>query len=452
MNASDAMKPRLQPFLPATADFTSRKDSPREFLERRIADLEAWEPKIGAFVTLNLAAARNAADRSTERWRADKPFSPIDGMPIGIKDIIETIDMPTENGSPLFAGFRGNRDSASVAALREAGAVILGKTVTTEFAWMQPRATKNPWDLTRTPGGSSSGSAAAVAVGAISVGIGTQVFGSIVRPASFCGCFGFKPTVGAINRGGSHDALSQSTHGPIAASLPEAWQVAYEISRRAGGDPGFPGLYGPPTCPTPSKPRRLAVLETDGWAVATSAAKDAFEEASEKLKSAGVALVTRHDNEKIAAVEDAIEGGRELCANIIAWESRWPLNTYRARDAGKLSQAMLDLSARAEALTLDDYRRDIRERDRRRAVYQALAGEFDACLTLSAPGAAPVGLGSTGDPAFVIPGSMLGVPAITLPVLQDGGLPLGLQLLGFTNADAALFSAAGGVLALLRKG
>jgi Asp-tRNA(Asn)/Glu-tRNA(Gln) amidotransferase A subunit family amidase len=450
MNAPDTIQPRMRPFLPATADFASGKDSAREFLERCIADLEAWEPKIGAFVTLNLPAARTAADRSTNRWRAGKPLSPIDGIPIGIKDIIETIDMPTENGSPLFAGFHGNRDSASVAALRDAGAVILGKTVTTEFAWMQPRATRNPWDLTRTPGGSSSGSAAAVAVGAISVGIGTQVFGSIVRPASFCGCFGFKPTVGAINRGGSHDALSQSTHGPIAASLPEAWQVAYEISLRAGGDPGYPGLYGPPTCPAPSTPRRLAVLETDGWAVATSAAKDAFAEASAKLKSAGVTLVSRHDNEKLAAVEDAIQGARELCANIIAWESRWPINTYRARDASKLSQAILDLGARAEALTLDDYRRDIMERERRRAVYQALAAEFDACLTLSAPGAAPVGLASTGDPAFVIPGSMLGVPAITLPVLQDGGLPLGLQLLGFADADAALLSTAGGVLALLQ--
>ena len=113
---------------------------------------------------------------------------------------------------------------------------------------------------------------------------------------------------------------------------------------------------------------------------------------------------------------------------------------------------MLDLGARAEAMTLDDYRRDIAERDKRRAIYQALAGEFDACLTLSAPGAAPVGLGSTGDAAFVIPGSMLGVPAISLPVLQDEGLPLGLQLLGFTNADAALFSTAGGVLALLQQG
>ena len=368
------------------------KNSPREFLERCIAELEAWEPKIGAFVTLSLAAARTAADRSTERWRAGKPLSPIDGMPIGVKDIIETIDMPTENGSPLFAGFHSQRDSASVAALREAGAVIVGKTVTTEFAWMQPRATRNPWDLSRTPGGSSSGSAAGVAVGAISVGLATQVFGSILRPASFCGCYGFKPTVGAINRGGSHDALSQSTHGPIAASLPEAWQVAYEISRRAGGDPGFPGLYGPPTCPTPSKPRRVAVLETDGWAVATAAAKEAFEEASARLRSAGVTLVSRRESEKVAAVEDAIHDARELSHSIIAWESRWPINTYSARDASKLSQPMHDLSARAEAMTLDDYRRDIAERDRRRVVYQALAEEFDACLTLAAPGAAPIGL------------------------------------------------------------
>jgi Asp-tRNA(Asn)/Glu-tRNA(Gln) amidotransferase A subunit family amidase len=452
MNATDTIQPRMRPFLPATADFASGKDSARAFLERCVAGLEAWEPKIGAFVSLNLAAARTAADRSTERWRAGKPLSPIDGMPVGIKDIIETIDMPTENGSPLFSGFQGNRDAASVAALREAGGVIVGKTVTTEFAWMHPRSTCNPWDLTRTPGGSSSGSAAAVAVGAISVGIGTQVFGSILRPASFCGCFGFKPTVGAINRGGSHDALSQSTHGPLAASLPEAWQVAYEISRRAGGDPGYPGLYGPPTCPSASKPRRLAVLETDGWPVASASAKEALQAASAKLKSAGVTLLSRRENEKIAAVEDAIHDARELSHNIIAWESRWPLNTYRARDMSKLSQPMHDLAARAEAMTLDDYRRDIKERDRRRAVYQQLAAEFDACLTLSAPGAAPVGLNWTGDPAFVIPGSMLGVPAISLPVLQDGGLPLGLQLLGFADADAALFSTAGGVLAVLGKG
>ena len=452
MNASNATKPRMQPFLPATADFAGAKDSPRDFLERCIAQIDAWEPKIGAFVALNLDAARIAADRSTNRWRVGKPLSPIDGMPIGVKDIIETIDMPTENGSPLFAGFRGNRDGASVAALREAGAVIVGKTVTTEFAWMHPRETRNPWDLTRTPGGSSSGSAAGVAVGAISVGLATQVFGSILRPASFCGCFGFKPTVGAINRGGSHDALSQSTHGPIAASLPEAWAVAYEISRRAGGDPGYPGLYGPPTCPAASRPRRLAVLETPGWGLATSGAKRAFAEASARLKSVGVALVSRHESKTVGAVEEAIVDARELSHNIIAWESRWPLNTYRARDTSKLSQPTLELAARAEARTLDDYRRDIAERERRRAIHQSLEAEFDACLTLAAPGAAPIGLGSTGDPAFVVPGSMLGVPTISLPVLEDDGLPLGLQLIGFADADAALFSTAGGVLAVLGKG
>jgi Asp-tRNA(Asn)/Glu-tRNA(Gln) amidotransferase A subunit family amidase len=452
MSAPGATRPRMQPFLPATADFADGGDTPRDFLERCIAQIDAWEPKIGAFVALNLDAARTAADRSTNRWRTGKPLSPIDGIPIGVKDIIETIDMPTENGSPLFAGFRGNRDGASVAALREAGAVIVGKTVTTEFAWMHPRATRNPWDLARTPGGSSSGSAAAVAVGAISVGLATQVFGSILRPSSFCGCFGFKPTVGAINRGGSHDTLSQSTHGPIAASLPEAWAVAYEISRRAGGDPGYPGLYGPPTCPAPSKPRRLAVLETPGWAAATSGAKAAFAEVAARLKSAGVALVSRRESKTVAAVEDAIADARELSHNIIAWESRWPLNTYRERDLSKLSEAILELAARAETRTLDDYRRDIAERERRRAIYQSLASECDAWLTLSAPGAAPIGLGSTGDPAFVVPGSMLGVPTISLPALEDGGLPLGLQLLGFADADAALFSTAGGVLAELGKG
>jgi Asp-tRNA(Asn)/Glu-tRNA(Gln) amidotransferase A subunit family amidase len=450
MNAPDADSPRMQPFLPATAGFVSGKDSPREFLERCIAELDAWEPRIGAFVKLNLAAARAAADRSTERWRAGKPLSSIDGMPIGIKDIIETIDMPTENGSALFSGFRSERDSASVAALREAGGVIVGKTVTTEFALTEPRATRNPWDQARTPGGSSSGSAAAVAVGAISVGLGTQLLGSILRPASFCGCFGFKPTVGAINRGGSHDHFSQSTHGPIAASLPEAWQVACEISRRVGGDPGSPGLYGPLTTPALTRPRRLAVLETDGWAAATPAAREAFKEASAKLKSAGVKLASRHESGNVSAVEDAIHGANELSIRIMTWESRWPTNTYRARDPSKLSKTMLERNLLAEAMSLDDYRGDLRERDKRRAAYQALAAEFDACITLSAPGAAPVGLGWTGDPIFAVPASMLGVPAITLPVLQDGGLPVGLQLLGFAERDAALFSTAGGVLAAVK--
>src|SRR5262249_57048953 len=157
---------------------------------------------------------------------AGRPLSKIDGMPVGIKDIIETSDMPTEQGSPLFAGFRSERDGASVMALREAGAVIVGKTVTTEFAATEPRGTRNPHDLRRTPGGSSSGSAAAVAAGMLSTALGTQVIGSTIRPASYCGCIGFKVTVGAPNPGGSSDRLRQSATRERASTLDAAWAGA----------------------------------------------------------------------------------------------------------------------------------------------------------------------------------------------------------------------------------
>src|SRR5882672_3071786 len=177
-------------------------------------------------------------------------------MPIAVKDIIETIDMRTGQGSPLWDGSVTRRDSASVHALREAGAIILGKVTTTEFASSESFAsTSNPHDATRTPGGSSSGSAAAVGAGMVPAALGTQVVGSILRPASFCGCVGFKPSVGAINRSGSYDHFSQSCTGVLAASLEDAWLVAVNIAARAGGDPGYPGLLGPPEPPRARRPR-----------------------------------------------------------------------------------------------------------------------------------------------------------------------------------------------------
>ena len=222
-------KPVMRPYLAATKNFASGAQTPRQFLEASLALLEQWEPRIGAFVCTNLPAARAAADRSTARWRDGKPLSPIDGMPVGIKDIIETVDMPTEMGSPLFAGWRSEKDAACVRALRDAGAVIIGKTVTTEFAASEPRGTRNPWNSAHTPGGSSSGSAASVAAGIVSAALGTQVISSTVRPASYCGTVGFKPTVNALNREGSHDYQSQSCTGILGASLEDTWQVAYEI-------------------------------------------------------------------------------------------------------------------------------------------------------------------------------------------------------------------------------
>jgi Asp-tRNA(Asn)/Glu-tRNA(Gln) amidotransferase A subunit family amidase len=437
------MQPKARPYLPATKDFASGADSPRAFLERCLAEIEAREPRVGAFVNLNISGARQAADRAAERWKAGKPLSAIDGMPVGIKDIMETADMPTEQGSPLFAGWRCGRDAAAVAALREAGAVIVGKTVTTEFAASEPRGTRNPWDLERTPGGSSSGSAAGVACGMFPAALGTQVIGSILRPASYCGCVGYKPSIGAINRGGSFDHFSQSVTGALAATLAEAWAVTREISSRAGGDPGFVGLTGPMQAAPAKKPRALAVLETAGFATAAPAAKAAFASAVSALKSAGVSILDRYSHPQVAEVETAIASARSLSMSINAWEARWPLNTYaRDMDREKLSRHMQERLAMAESMTQSDYQAALTERERIRGVHARLAAECDACISLSAPDVAPVGLASTGDPAFAVVSSLLGVPVVSLPLLQIEGLPLGLQVMGFRDADADLFATA----------
>jgi Asp-tRNA(Asn)/Glu-tRNA(Gln) amidotransferase A subunit family amidase len=426
-----------KPYLSAAAQFAASNDTPRDLLERCLAAITEFEPQIGAFVHLDIPAAQQAADRSTERWRAGRPLSPIDGMPIGIKDIIETADMPTQMGSPLFDGYRSERDAASVVALRAAGAVILGKTVTTEFAASEPRGTRNPWDPRRTPGGSSSGSAAAVAAGMLSTALGTQVIGSTIRPASYCGCVGFKPSVGALNRLGSHDYLSQSCTGVLATTLEDAWQVAYEIAVRAGGDPGYPALSGPAQAPAAKKPQRLAFLETGAWGAATADAKQGMQDALARFKAAGIEILTRGSNAKVAAVETAIAGAWPISTKINEWESRWPLNIYRDRDANKLSKRMLDRLAHAEAMRPADYSLLLEEREMVRRLYAELATACDGCVTLSAPAAAPIGLHSTGDAAFAVAFSLLGVPAVSLPLLQDDGLPLGLQVTGFGQGDAA---------------
>jgi Asp-tRNA(Asn)/Glu-tRNA(Gln) amidotransferase A subunit family amidase len=440
-----------QPFAysSATADFSAGSDTPRQFLERCLQRLEKFEPAIGAFVCYDVIAARAAVDLATERWRADRPLSPIDGMPIGIKDIIETADMPTEQGSPLFAGWRSARDSASVAALREAGAVILGKVVTTEFAATEPRGTRNPWDAERTPGGSSSGSAAAVASGMVPAALGTQVVGSILRPASFCGCVGFKPSVGGINRGGSYDYFSQSCTGVLAASLEDAWLVAINIAARAGGDPGHPGLQGPIQPPSQQRPRTLAVLQTAGWDVASSEARRAFQATVERLAKADISIADRHADPIVEEAEAAISNAMALTRIVNAWEGRWPLNTYRNRDAGKLSQSALERLATAEAMTQADYATAITERQHSRDIYARLASRYEAIITLSAPGPAPLGLGSTGNPVFNVPASMLGIPAISLPLLLAEELPLGLQVMGFADADARVFGIATAIRDLL---
>lgn len=257
--------PRPSSYASLAARFASGDASPTAELQARLSRLDQIDPTIKAFVHVAREAALAAAAASDRRWRGGQPLSPIDGMAIGVKDIIETEDMPTGQGSPMWEGFQTGRDAASVQALREAGAIILGKTTTTEFAATEPlMPVRNPHDPSRTAGGSSSGSAAAVGAGILPAALGTQVVGSTLRPASYCGCVGFKPTFGALNRSGSFDHLSQSCLGILAAIPEDAWTVASAIVHRVGGDPGYVGLSGPVTAPAATPPRRLAALETAG--------------------------------------------------------------------------------------------------------------------------------------------------------------------------------------------
>ncbi|MGB8631680.1 MAG: amidase [Xanthobacteraceae bacterium] len=444
-------KPALRPYLAVTLAFASGTMTPRQFLERSLALLESLEPRIGAFVCTNVAAARKAAESATERWRAGRPLSPIDGMPVGIKDVVETYDLPTEMGSPLFSGWRSEKDAASVRALREAGAVILGKTVTTEFAASEPRGTRNPWNVAHTPGGSSSGSAAAVACGIVSAALGTQVIGSVVRPASFCGCIGFKPSVNAINREGSHDYQSQSCTGILAASLQDAWQVAREIVARVGGDAGTAGLQGPVTMPAAVKPRRLAVLETAGWPAASEEAKQALNDCIARLKAFGIEIRTRHNDKQVAALETDLADAAELSHRCNGWETRWFFHTMRERDAAALSRSITERANRYEDMTLDDYRASLKERARVRAAHAELAANCEAYIALAAPSHAPEGLGSTGNPEFAVPASLLGVPALSLPLFEINGMPLGLQVVGYRDRDADAFASAAWVVSALMQ-
>ena len=446
------MNTKLRSYVTLTRQYSSGKTTPRAFLESCLDAIAQIDPKVGAFLALNIEGARRVADEATARWRGGKQLSQIDGMPIGIKDIIETVDMPTGQGSPLWKGFETRRDSASVRALREAGAIILGKTSTTEFAASEPwPGTVNPHDHSRTPGGSSSGSAAAVGAGMVPAGLGTQVVGSILRPASYCGCVGFKPTVGGLNRGGSYDHLSQSSHGVIAATLADAWLVARAISERAGGDPGKVGLTGEVNFSHLPKPARFAVLETGGWSSTTKGARDAFDAARKRLSGAGVSLRSRADDPLIEATEREIAEALTITRQINEWEGRWPLNTYSDMDASKLSGLSRERLRAAEKMTQGDYAGLIKQREEARTAFAKAAENYDAFVTLGATGAAPVGFATTGNPGMNVAASLLGVPALTLPVLTDEKMPLGLQLMGGAERDASLFGTATWVLTAFER-
>ncbi len=285
----------------------------------------------------------------------------------------------------------------------------------------------------------------------IPAALGTQVVGSILRPASYCGCVGFKPTVGAINRGGAYDQLSQSVHGALAASLADAWLVVRAIAERAGGDPGHVGLQGEVNFARRPQPARFAVLETGGWKDTSEGARKAFDGMRRKLAEAGVAIGSRADDPLVEAVEREIADAVTLTRRINEWEGRWPLNTYAETDISKLSAPSQERLRNAQKMTQTDYAALLAQRNRARAAFAKAAEKYDAFVTLSAAGAAPVGFETTGNPVMNAPASYLGVPAVSLPLLKDEGLPLGLQLMGGADRDAALFETATWVVAALGR-
>jgi Asp-tRNA(Asn)/Glu-tRNA(Gln) amidotransferase A subunit family amidase len=429
--------------------FLDGSDTPRAYLERCLAVIATKEPVLRTWVVLNLEGARAMADAATTRYQAGRPLSLIDGMPIGIKDLMETKDMPTQFGSAAFAGSQPRRDTALVQGLRQAGAVFVGKTVTAELGGAGPGPTTNPFDVRRTPGGSSSGSAAAVAAGMVPAAMGSQLSGSVIRPASYCGNYAIKPTQGALNRG-ERQGSSQSTVGVHANNPADMWQVMMAIVQRVGGDPGHPGLFGPEHVPDATRPNRLIVIQTEGWSTLDAGSKDAFERLIVALREAGIAVMRRADHPLVEAFEQGIAGMTAISRDIGAFEARCNLENLVEQYGPKLSHFVHAQLAAGRRIDLERYRSRLLERDEARLRLAAAARFGDAFLTLSAAGPAPFwdpdapeaasNLRPTGVPSFNMATSLLGLPAVTAPMLSVGGMPLGVQVVGLPHEDARMTS------------
>ena len=324
LGSYDPKAPGLRTWHDAVPRFLAGADTPRAYLERCLETIEAREPEVKAFVTMDITVARKAADKANTRYRENRPLSVVDGMPLVIKDLYEVKGMPTELNSPAMRGYGGDKDCAHAMALREGGAAILAKTVTTEFGSSDPGPTRNPFDSTRTPGGSSSGTSAAVGAGMVPAGTGSQVRGSIQRPAGYCGVWSIKPTFGALNRLGGHSmSPSQSVLGVEAGSLEDCWDTAYFISSTAGGDPGHPGLFGEPRLGEPKKPTRLVRLDTLGWDRTEDDTKALFEDFLGHLRMQNVDVISRHDDPDIEAFEVALTTIPEFLRDMFCWEMKW---------------------------------------------------------------------------------------------------------------------------------
>lgn len=426
-------------FITARAKFSTGQDTPRALLERCLETIGAKESSIHAFTHMDIAGARVAADNSTKRYAVGKPLSEIDGMPFGVKDIIDTSDMPTQMGNSFFKGHQPKIDAACVRAIKLGGAVILGKTVTTEFAIGRSGPTKNPWNTEHTPGGSSSGSAAGVSAGFVSAAFGTQTQGSIIRPSSFCGVVGFKPSLGALPTEGVHPLSKSHDHlGILAEGVEEAWAVSRWISE-VHSSQNHRGLEGPMALDTQPLPlRRVAFLRTQGYFELDQASQQAFEQALDRLRRAGVTVVTSDDSIVLKDLCALLDRVPDFSLDLVSVDMRWPYLGYLEIAKDQMGPRLTDLKERAALLTREDYHHRLSYRDALCARVKELKHAFDAMVLPSASGPAPEGFINTGSRTLLTYSTFLGIPAFSIPAMLVNKMPFGLQLMGFAGADYQL--------------
>jgi Asp-tRNA(Asn)/Glu-tRNA(Gln) amidotransferase A subunit family amidase len=316
--------------------------------------------------------------------------------------------------------------------------VLVGKTVTTEFAIGESGPTTNPFDRKRTPGGSSSGSAAAVACGMVPAALGTQTVGSIVRPASYCGIVGFKPTTGLLHMGGIHTLSKTCDHlGVLAATVEDAWLIASRISLGVGS-PGSRFLPAAETLPAAQKPASFIRLYTDGWHEIDDETKDRFEDEMARVRSAGVAVASRDTDRAVARLEKELESRRDAATALTMYEMTWPFCEYIRRHGKRIGPQIRAMMEQSAGITPSDYEAMLAERARVQKAVAAAGASHDAFVTVASSGPAPLGLKHTGSRTFPSYGSWLGLPAFSLPLMRVGHLPVGVQILGLHERDDRL--------------
>jgi len=430
-------------FAAAKRAFAAGSDTPRAFLERCIEQIERREPQIKAFVRLDFEGARQQADASATRWQRGQPLSAVDGLPVGIKDCFDIAGWPTEVNSALFRDHVAEIDAAHVDALRAGGAVVLGKTTTTELTMASPAPTSNPWSLEHTPGGSSSGSAAAVAARMLPLATGSQVRGSVLRPASICGIIGMKPTFGALNRYGGIDPSPSLNHlGFLGGTLTDVWESAHHIGNTAGGDPGYPALRCARELLPPRRPKRLVSQYTSGWSKTDEASQQAMAAFLRSLEAEGVEILEPSQAPALREYEDVTTRTPEFFFDLMTFELRWPLRLWAQRRPGSVSETVAGYLSKAETMSVDDYRRACARREQLRTLHRALKGKVDGFITLAHIGPGQLGQPKTGTPWYNDASSAIGAPTLSLPVLAVEELPLGVQVMGFEYEDAELVAMA----------